>query len=56
MRNILTRALLSIAATLGVLGGVAFLEAAGAPVLAQTATATVDFHAVLDPYGRWERH
>jgi hypothetical protein len=56
IRSILARALLSIAATLGILGGIAWIEAARAPVLAQAATATVDFHAALDPYGTWERH
>ena len=62
MRNLVTRGklpLLSSVAAIAIVGGAACLDASTAPASAQTETrvsTSIDFHAVLQPYGRWQHH
>src|SRR5262245_54756021 len=63
MRNTMTGrcslALLGSVAAVAIVGGASLIDGSvtSAPAQAQTRTSvSVDFHAVLDPYGRWDRH
>src|SRR5262245_32621386 len=54
-----TLALLGSVAAVAIVGGASLIDGSmtPAPAQAQTrASVSIDFHAVLNPYGRWQRH
>ncbi len=61
MRNTMTGrcALALLGSVAAIVGGASLIDGSMTPAPAQAQTRTsvsVDFHAVLDPHGRWERH